>query len=113
MLVMLFGQALAAATEFESCMASASSQGAMSACVQDEFSRQDTRLNDNYAAAMAHRDAAGQATLRTAQRAWLTSRDAVCPDPGDTAGSLGRMEQTQCLTDETRKRADVLAGMAR
>lgn len=95
--------------DYNTCDQAAQNQLDITMCASDEYSRQDKRLNVQYSAALAQGTATDQATLRQAQRAWLTLRDATCPVPRQDQGSAAGMDHSLCLAKITKKRADELA----
>lgn len=96
-------------------------QSEMNACAAIDFERADAELNREYRAAIAHARAADreesgriegddrpgeEATLREAQRAWVTFRDAHCRLRGYEArgGSMESMLYDGCRAALTRDR---------
>jgi len=79
-------------------------------CVSDLTAVQDARLNRAYKAAVARLGPERKAALRTAQRAWIVSRDADCGAYADESqyGRQGRIEAEVCVLDRTRERAHEL-----
>ncbi|MBI1682180.1 lysozyme inhibitor LprI family protein [Caulobacter hibisci] len=85
---------------------------AMAGCTNAELQKQDARLNRAYKAAMATRSKARQATLRTAQRAWIKRRDAECQQDL-TGGTIDMLNIGGCHLSMTTVRAVELERMAR
>jgi uncharacterized protein YecT (DUF1311 family) len=79
------------------------------ACIGAEYKRQDARLNGAYAEAMRSLNPAAQAKLRTAQRAWITFRDADCQAVlAANGGTMAPVLADLCYLDRTTQRADEL-----
>ena len=76
---------------------------AMASCIQLELKSQDARLNSAYRAAMARRDAPGQARLRSEERAWIRQRDEGC-QASATGGTIDQLEIPSCVLSETIRR---------
>jgi uncharacterized protein YecT (DUF1311 family) len=71
-------------------------------CISTEFDIQDKRLNIAYAAAMRTLSPSRKASLRTAQRAWITYRDVWCNITFDEeSGQAEHVAANQCMLDET------------
>ena len=90
------------------CMASGSGQSTagMLDCIGKETQLQDRRLNAAYVKAMKDLTPEQRARLRTAQRAWLSFREADCAavvDP-DHWGSLSRINGATCELNRTIER---------
>ncbi|WP_374471377.1 lysozyme inhibitor LprI family protein, partial [Phenylobacterium sp.] len=83
---------------------------AMAACVHEELSRQDARLNAAYQAAMAARDQPRREGLRAEQRAWIARRDSECRE-GLSGGTIDRIELPGCHLAMTTVRAVELERM--
>lgn len=80
-------------------------------CVSGLANAQDARLNRAYKTAMARLKRPQQKTaLRSAQRAWIASRDAECIAYLDEAeyGQQGKIDAEVCVLDRTRERAGEL-----
>lgn len=80
---------------------------AMMDCLRDEYVRQDQRLNRSYAAAMRRLRPAGQARLRTLQRAWLRGRNGPCHAEFEVSGGgqISDLAFLSCRAEETARRA--------
>jgi uncharacterized protein YecT (DUF1311 family) len=90
---------------YTKCMASPDGQSTlgMIQCMQEETERQDARLNVAYRKAMTDLTPQEKDRLKTAQRAWITFRDADCAalwDP-DNWGTLSKVTANQCTLDRT------------
>ena len=75
-------------------------------CLDDEFIRQDQRLNQAYRATMQRIQPARRPALRNFQRLWIRYRDQKCRlnyYPG--SGSGGLMDMRDCRIRETIRRA--------
>ena len=78
-------------------------------CIVAETKHQDARLNKVYKAFMAELSAERKKQLQTAQRAWITYRDANCNfyfDPD--GGTIARVNSNSCFMSETATRAKEL-----
>lgn len=84
---------------------------AMGGCFHAELKLQDDRLNAAYRAALAKRDPAGQARLRTEERAWIGERDAECRGVV-LGGTIDLVEVPACLLNATIRRRVTLQPMA-
>jgi uncharacterized protein YecT (DUF1311 family) len=83
---------------------------AMFRCLRAELDFQNSRLNAAYEAAIATRDAAGQADLRAQERDWIRLRDEKCSGEA-TGGTIDMVGVPNCLIDETiRRRLALEAG---
>lgn len=93
------------------CAANAT-QTELTECAGKEASQADAALNAVYHALLGKIDAASQARLRTAQRAWISFRDAECTfQTGggvNQDGTIWPMLVNQCLARLTRARAAAL-----
>ena len=97
---------------------------AISACVAKEYALADAALNAAYQAAMADMkaidaglplaDRGAAEALKTAQRAWITMRDATCTAEGYQwwGGSGQGLAVQYCLLTETTARSQVLQTLA-
>ena len=83
---------------------------AMASCIQSELKTQDARLNSAYRAAMARRDAPGQARLRSEERTWIRQRDQGCQESA-TGGTIDQLEIPSCVLSETIRRRLVLEAL--
>src|SRR5690606_32791474 len=76
-------------------------------CFERETSWWEKRLNDDYAQALERIDSAHVGSLRNAQRAWLSFREAECDhrsglwEDDDVRESM----RAACMLDETAQRA--------
>jgi uncharacterized protein YecT (DUF1311 family) len=78
-------------------------------CMGSEIEQQNTRLNQNYKAAMQALTPAQQTQLRDAQRLWIKFRDTDCALLGSlTGGSIDRINSASCFLETTKQRADDL-----
>jgi uncharacterized protein YecT (DUF1311 family) len=82
------------------------SQSDLNICADKDYRAADAALNTAYRKAMDGLDENGRAPLKTAQRAWLTFRDAECkyeaaPNEG---GSIYPMIYSLCLARLTKAR---------
>ncbi len=79
----------------------------MRTCMSFEHARWDKRLNGAYQRLMASRPPAAAARLRAEERAWLVTRDEVCPHAGDNeaGGTMQALEVDACGLEHTQKRA--------
>ena len=93
--------------QFNRCMAGPDAkQGvhpAMMQCNDEEYRRQDARLNQSYRAAIARLPAARKVALRDSQRAWIRHRDKLCALDED-GGQAAELNASGCTLDETIKR---------
>jgi uncharacterized protein YecT (DUF1311 family) len=84
-------------------------------CKQDEFSRQDEKLNKIYKAMLAEKDKDPEDRVRltTIQRKWITARDAMCDSESEDAGegTLSAVVHVDCMLRYTAKRAVELKQM--
>jgi uncharacterized protein YecT (DUF1311 family) len=90
----------------------AQTQAAMTECAGDAYDEADRKLNETYKQ-IADRLADApeiKASLKKAQRAWITFRDAECEFTNAQAvgGSLYGALITQCLAELTEQRAEML-----
>jgi len=75
-------------------------------CIGVEHKAQDRNLNAAYKALMGSLSSERQKQLRTAQRAWITYRDANCDfyfDPD--GGTIARLQANECVLSMTAQRA--------
>lgn len=79
-------------------------------CAGARFDEADRELNRIYGEVMAHLDEARRAQLRTAQRAWITFRDAQALFEGGAAqgGSLKGVLELSAKAALTRERTEQL-----
>ncbi len=96
-----------ATSAYETCLNTGEAgngiQSAMHRCADQEFRRQDARLNRVYKAKMASLPPQRQAALRDLQRRWIVDRDRRCPVK--TGYSMGPMETLDCRSGLTEKRS--------
>jgi uncharacterized protein YecT (DUF1311 family) len=102
---------------YTSCEQRAHGAIEQAACISQEKTRQDQRLNRVYKQLQARLDAPRKAKLVAAQRAWLTSRDldgrleAVLYDdsqPGNLQGSETDMLRLSARADQLQRYLDLL-----
>lgn len=98
---------------FNACLdspAGGSTQG-MIDCITEERAFQDGELNKAYKASMETLNSRQQAKLKTAQRAWIGFRDAVCAAEQDEDwGTISRLNAHMCLLRRTVERTIELQG---
>lgn len=85
-------------------------QSQMNICSANSYQQADARLNDIYKQAVASAKVSGgeaPALLRTAQRAWITYRDAACAAEAAPyeGGSIQPLIRTSCLKKLTERRS--------
>ena len=97
------------------CKSSNLSQADMDMCAGRDFTAADAKLNVLYKTMMAKYDAANQAKLKTAEKAWLTYRDAECDyeTNGTAGGTINPMMDTMCRTDKTEARIKELTAQVK
>ena len=99
---------------YDHCMATRvpgqGEQSAMTACIDDEYSRRDDKLNAVYRAKMAALPPARRTTLRASERQWLSALQVRCALPSD-GGDLQKFEAVYCLAAETKHRTEAIAAM--
>ena len=104
---MLLLVAAPATSAYETCLNTGEAgngiQSAMTRCADDEYRRQDARLNRVYKAKMASLPPKRQAALRAVQRQWIVDRDRRCPVK--TGYSMGPMETLDCRARLTEQRS--------
>ncbi|MFM4702730.1 lysozyme inhibitor LprI family protein [Aeromonas bivalvium] len=87
-------------------------QSAMNICAFQDYQRADAKLNAAYKKRVATLDKAQLERLRTAQRAWITFRDAQCRYEAGVyeGGSMAPLVHSSCLTLLTEQRTkDLIA----
>lgn len=78
-------------------------------CLSAEKSRQEIRLNKTYEEVMSQLSPERKKQLRTAQRAWITFRDANCSFYADPdGGTIARVSASDCFMSATASRAQEL-----
>lgn len=82
----------------------------MNRCAGKEYRRVDTLLNAAYSKAITRAPEEQRRLLRTAQRSWLSYRDAECAFRNYAVhdGSMFPMSQAICLTELTQAREKAL-----
>ncbi len=104
------GSAREPAPEYQACLKQAFSTMDTLACMSGELRRVDALLNRHYREAMDRIHPFRRSDLRQVQRAWIRYRDARCGFFNHReSGSGGRLDEMQCLIDETARRARELA----
>lgn len=95
----------------QECDRNDDSQQMMTICAGEDFSTADAKLNTTYQNLLGEADDKGKTLLKTAQRAWVTFRDAECAysTQDSEGGSIHPMEVSQCLTKLTESRIKQLA----
>jgi uncharacterized protein YecT (DUF1311 family) len=111
--VLVTGTSLAGAAD--KC-ADAKDQATMNLCADTAYKEADRALNAQYAAtrkAIVAYDAEGDKLLITAQRAWVTFRDAHCAATSFAfkGGSMEPMVRASCLAATTEARTAQLKSM--
>lgn len=97
---------------YEACMQQAVSTLDIVTCISNEYERQDQRLNDNYQQLRSQLSSERRDQLLTAQRAWITYKEANCGFYADPeGGTMARINANSCLLSETTKRADELKSL--
>ncbi len=110
-LVLLAGTSIVGAQE---CDRGDDSQQMMTICAGKDYQAADARLNKAYRDLVSSDDADDKKLLQTAQRAWISFRDAECArsTAASAGGSIHPMEVSQCLTKLTNDRIKQLAASA-
>ncbi|WP_051690205.1 lysozyme inhibitor LprI family protein [Halomonas alkaliantarctica] len=86
----------------------------MVTCISNEYEHQDQRLNDNYQQLRRQLGSERRDQLLTAQRAWITYKEANCGFYADPeGGTMARISANSCLLNETTQRADELENLMR
>ncbi|MBN9271734.1 MAG: DUF1311 domain-containing protein [Mesorhizobium sp.] len=103
---MLAGSFAGAAEAKEACARNDDSQTMMTICADQDYQAADARLNQTYQKLVKDSDTSTLALLKTAQRAWVSFRDAECAyaAAGSEGGSIYPMLVSMCLTDVTKER---------
>ncbi|MGE6295661.1 lysozyme inhibitor LprI family protein [Aeromonas media] len=85
----------------------------MNICAFQDYQRADARLNAAYKKQVAALDKAQLDRLRTAQRAWITFRDAQCRYEAGVyeGGSMAPLVHSSCLTKLTEQRTKDLISL--
>lgn len=97
---------------YEACMQKAVSTLDIITCISNEYERQDQRLNDNYQQLRSQLSSERRDQLLTAQRAWITYKEANCGFYADPeGGKMARINANSCLLSEASKRADELENL--
>jgi uncharacterized protein YecT (DUF1311 family) len=107
----LLASASAHAGDKLDCKSDDLNQMQLDQCAGQDFTAADTRLNALYKTIMAKYDAPNQAKLKTAEKAWLSYRDAECDyeTNGTAGGTINPMEDTICRTAKTNARIKELS----
>lgn len=102
--------AAAPAARAEDCDRSDDSQSMMNICADADYQAADAKLNATYKDLVGRNDEASKKLLQTAQRAWISFRDAECAysTADSQGGSIHPMEVSQCLTELTNERTKQL-----
>ena len=81
-------------------------QRELTECVAQEYMKADAKLNDVYKSLLTSLDREHQLKLKTAQRAWITFRDAECDLQASEAlhGSMEKQLRYTCLQEVTTAR---------
>lgn len=112
-LILLAALAPVSVVRADDC-ANATSQADMTACAGTAYKKTDAELNAAYKQIIARLKPNPAATklLVTAQRNWLSFRDAECAfsSSGVAGGSIQPMLVTQCRDDLTHKRVKEISG---
>jgi len=85
----------------------------MNICAFQDYQRADARLNAAYKKRVATLDKVQLDRLRTAQRAWITFRDAQCRYEAGVyeGGSMAPLVHSSCLTKLTEQRTKDLISL--
>ena len=104
--LMVVGGFAGAAEAKEVCDRNDDSQTMMTICAGQDYSAADAELNRVYQKLVKDSDAGTLKLLKTAQRAWISFRDAECAyaTAGSEGGSIHPMEVSMCLTTVTEDR---------
>jgi uncharacterized protein YecT (DUF1311 family) len=94
---------------YSSCIKNAQTTLAMQACITAEYKRVDALLNATYKKLIGT-SGVDKAKLISAEKAWITFRDADCKFAGslNAGGSLASINVGTCLIDDTVARAKEL-----
>ncbi|WP_249126422.1 lysozyme inhibitor LprI family protein [Aeromonas popoffii] len=87
-------------------------QAAMNICAMQDYTKADAELNAAYKKLVAALDKEQLGRLKTAQRAWITFRDAQCRYEAGVyeGGSIAPLVHSSCLTKLTEQRTkDLIA----
>ena len=99
---------------YSACMKKALSTMDLMACIQEEFSIQDRRLNDNYKKLMAMLDDNRKKQLQETQRLWIKYTEANCNFyHNPNGGSAHRVMAGDCTVQERGRRATELEELAK
>ncbi|MGL4915460.1 MAG: lysozyme inhibitor LprI family protein [Aeromonas allosaccharophila] len=81
-------------------------QAAMNICAMQDYTKADAELNAAYKKLAATLDKEQLGRLKTAQRAWITFRDAQCRYEAGVyeGGSIAPLVHSSCLTKLTEQR---------
>ena len=90
----------------QECDRNDDSQSMMTICAGADYQTADAKLNQTYQELVRRNDQKTNQLLQTAQRAWITFRDAECTysTAASAGGSIHPMEVSQCLTELTNDR---------
>ncbi|MEW6630596.1 MAG: lysozyme inhibitor LprI family protein [Pseudomonadota bacterium] len=108
--VCLGALATASAAWAQECDPNDDSQSMMTICAGVDYQTADAKLNQAYQELVRRNDQKTNQLLQTAQRAWITFRDAECTysTAASTGGSIHPMEVSLCLTALTNERTKQL-----
>ena len=87
-------------------------QAAMNTCAIQDYTKADAALNATYKKLIATLDKEQLGRLKTAQRAWITFRDAQCRYETGVyeGGTIAPLVHSRCLTNLTEQRTkDLIA----
>ncbi|HKN03643.1 MAG TPA: lysozyme inhibitor LprI family protein [Buttiauxella sp.] len=107
--LLISGLLLSANVLADSCD-SATSQAGLNECYANEYKKQDDLLNQAYQEAMKLATDKQKPTLKAAQNAWISYRDADCAflTSGADEATVAPMVHAQCMADKSRERTELL-----
>ena len=93
---------------FDQCMSAGDTLDVITGCLQEEWARRDTLLNQAYGSAMAPLSPERRNQLRQDERHWLAANATLCDHDPMVDGSDGQIAKHRCYLDRTIQRTAFL-----
>lgn len=99
--------------EFAACQGKAQITRESAQCFEDEFDRQDARLNQAWKAALVRLPKSAHPALLAAQRRWIAKREPFCKTESDgyAGGTIAPVVYSSCRVELTIRRTIWLEGL--
>ncbi|MEN9828518.1 MAG: hypothetical protein RJA11_1134 [Bacteroidota bacterium] len=91
----------------------AQTQMEMNADANDAYMKADKELNLVYKQVMSVLNEQEKASLKSAQKKWISRKESICKKESADGGSMASMIRDNCLEEKTKQRTKELRAMLR